>query len=243
MSLPPLVFHGASHSTPPPFFQPVTTLGYAVEHSYFELPVGEKRRTWRVSKVESLCPCFVVQDVSARCCCAICCGGIYIWKEAVALLPHVEGEETVLQDVVTADRMRAASEAAKGGGAAGAALADVFVARESTGATFSRLRVRKQIFSVLFDDWKMEGGERKILRRSTKIGNDFSENCYIECCSCCATAQVVDSIQAYALERYNIVLKYGPIDPECSCCSLVTTNGERIFDLPPKQTPLVMDRM
>ena len=231
MDLPPLFFKGEyAHSHP-------HSIDYAVEkQTLFGLPVGQKRTNWRLGITD----CFSAQDSGINCFCAHCCCGIWTWENAINLVPYVEGEENVLKQTVQQYAMRAARDGAAQQGQSNA-FADVFITGQQVNTTFSRAGVRGQLFSVLFDDWKIEGGKRVVTAYSNYQENDGRRFFYVACCAPCAMVQEVDAVQTWSLEKYGQPLKYGPVTWDCKCCSLYTPYGEPVRSLPyPLQTvPLV----
>ena len=192
-----------------------------------------RRKTWRLGIFD----CFNAKDAGLRCCCAACCCNIWVWKNAIALVPGLEeGAKLVLQQTVAQEAMRgAAMQAASSGGEGGqgaSALANVFLAGNEARTTFSRANVREQLFEVLY------GSESRLQE------TDGRRYIYVSLCPCCATVQVVDAIQTYAKEEHGRVLKYGPITWDCRCCSLVEEDGLPARPLPAPRAPTasVMER-
>ena len=242
MNLPPLFFDGSHlHGRP-------ASIDYTVEkQAFFEYPVGKKRTNWRLKifTLENckLCfDCLNAQDAGLNCFCAHCCCGIWIWANAVGLVPGVEGEEQVLQNTVTQDAMRSANDAARSANQGGAnAFADVFIAAQGVKTTFSRSDVRKQLFSVLFDEWEMVEDpldpSKKIRQVKSNGYSPHYENAgaryfLVTCCAPCATVQVVDAIMTWSLETHGQPLKYGPVSLDCRCCALYSPSGRAVRALP-----------
>ena len=222
MDLPHLFFDGSNvHGKP-------ASIEYAVEkQTLLGLPVGQKRTNWRLGIFDF----FNAQDAGINCFCAHCCCGIWMWENAINLVPNVEGEEGVLRQTVKQNAMRSARDAAKQQGQS-SVLADVFIAGQQVETGFSRADVREQLFSVLFDDWKIEGGKRVVTAYSPYHENDGRRFFYVACCAPCATVQVVDAVQTWSLEKFGQPLKYGPITWDCKCCSLYTPYGTPVRALP-----------
>jgi hypothetical protein len=221
MDLPPLFFKGEYA------YLPARSIDYAVEYPLMGKPKGEPRNRWRIKLLQ----CTSAQDAGFNCFCAHCCCSIWTWENAINLVPYVEGEEAVLQQTVQQDAMRSARDAAgKQGGRS--VFADVFIAAQGVKTNFSRSGVREQLFSVLFDDWKIEDGKRKITAYSPHHENDGRRFIYVSCCAPCAAVQVVDAVQTWSLEKYGPPLKYGPITWDCKCCSLYTPYGAPVKSLP-----------
>lgn len=233
MDLPPLFFKG------PYAYGQAPSIDYAVEKPLLGLPAGSKRQNWRIGVFD----CFNAQDTGLNCFCAHCCCSIWIWKNAVALVPYVQGEENVLRQTVRQDAMRSARDAAQSANNnQGNIFADVYLAGQQVDVTFSRADVRSQLFSVLYDDWELvddplQAGKK--IRKVKKGGyspyhsNDGLRYFYVTCCGSCAAVQAVDAIQTWSLEKYGQPLKYGPLNPlTCTCCSLYAPNGALVKELP-----------
>ena len=222
MALPHLFFDGSRHHGRP------VSIDYAVEkQTLLGLPIGSKRTNWRLGITD----CFSAQDRGINCFCAHCCCGIWTWENAINLVPNVEGEEGVLRQTVRQDAMRSARDAAADNGQRNV-FADVFIAGQQVDTGFSRAEVREQLFSVLFDDWVIENGTRKVTAYSPYHENDGRRFFYVTCCAPCATVQVVDAVQTWSLEKFGQPLKYGPITWDCKCCSLYTPYGVPVKSLP-----------
>lgn len=222
MELPHLFFDGSHFHGKP------ASIEYAVEkQTLLGLPVGAKRSNWRIGIFGFL----NAQDAGINCFCAHCCCSIWTWENAINLVPEVQGEEGVLRQTVKQDAMRSARDLAAEGGQRNV-FADVFIAGTQVDATFSRAGVREQLFSVLFDDWKIEGGKRVVTAYSPYHENDGRRFFYTACCPSCAAVQVVDAVQTWALEKYGQPLVYGPITWDCKCCSLYTPYGMPVKSLP-----------
>ena len=223
--LPSLLFP-ASHAYEPAYaVRRKASFGLAASPLAGKRIKRRKLDNWRLGIFD----CFNATDAGLRCCCAHCCCSIWIWKSAVALVPGVEGEEQVLRQQVQQDAMRSANDAARGNGASNA-FADVIIARQNVETTFSRADVRKQLFSVLYDEWvKNDKGERVITQRSRYQETDGRRFLYVTCCPSCASAQVVDAIQTWAWETYGQELSYGNVSWDCECCNLVDSEGAPVM--------------
>lgn len=224
MNLPPLFFDETYAYGRAP------SIDYAVgKQSIFGLPIGSRRNNWRIGIFD----CFNAQDTGVRCFCAHCCCSIWTWENSINLVPGVEGEENVLKQSVKQDAMRSARDAAQQQNQGGAnAFADVFIAGQQVETGFARASVREQLFSVLFDDWKMVDGKRVVTAYSPYHENDGRRFFYTACCGSCAAVQVVDAVQTWSLETYGQPLVYGPVTWDCKCCSLYTPNGMYVRSLP-----------
>jgi hypothetical protein len=223
MELPPLFFKG-KHA-----YVPTAPVEYLIESKTpgLGLPVSSKRTNWRIG----IFGCFNAHDVGINCLCAHCCCSIWTWENAINLVPEVEGEEGVLRNTVKQDAMRSVRDAAAENGSR-SVLADVFIAGKQVDNTFSRSDVRKQLFSVLYDDWVKKDGRRVVTAYSPYQENDGRRFFYTACCAPCAAVQVVDAVQTWGLEKYGQPLYYGPITWDCKCCSLYTPWGIPVRSMP-----------
>lgn len=92
--------------------------------------------------------------------------------------------------------------------------------------------MRGQLFSVLFDEWKVENGERVVTSSSPYHENSGLRFLYTSFFAGCAAVQVVDAVQTWALEEHGQKLEYGPVSLDCKCCSLYAPNGKPVRTLP-----------
>lgn len=219
MNLPPLFFTGDYA------YARAASVDYKVEDptAFLGLPVGAKRRKWRITRFG----CQGALDSGPSCFCAqCCCGQIWVLNAARKLLPYVEGEDEALEAGLVAGALNTASGNSESG------TVKALAAAAGARAAFKSLRVRRNVFSVLYDDWVEVDGKRKVTMPSPHHESGFGESCYVGCCPCCASTQEVDGIQAYAKERYGQTLVYGPININCDCCRLETATGFAVTQLP-----------
>ena len=204
---------------------------------------ADKRDNWRIGVFD----CFNAKDAGLNCCFAHCfCGsGNWTWKNAVGLVPHVEGEEMVLQQALQNQAMGAARDLNGNSGA----FADVFIAGRQAAAAVTRADVRKQLFSVLYDDWIIQENPngsnqrvRTVIEYSKYGTSQAADYFYVMCCGPCTMVQEVDAVQTWAFEQYGVTLKYGPVNPlTCTCCSLYTPDGRIVRQVAPSVAPTTLD--